>query len=84
MDQIRPEEISHITITPPAPDSQSARGWSVRAWHRENEVTPDEIYACSDKEMALNVTRKLLAGEKIALADCLAFLSRGGRPHATR
>lgn len=90
MDQIQPEEISRIVITPPVfPGARHLRGWSVRVWRRENEVTPDESYACTDAERALKVARKLLAGEKAGLLDSVRRSGGGlnvtrGRPHAAR
>lgn len=90
MDQIRPEEISRIVIAPPPfPGARHLRGWSVRVWRREYEERPDESYVCTDAERALNVARKLLAGEKVGLLDSVrppkdGLSETGGRPHAAR
>lgn len=84
MDQLAPEEISRIVITPPAPGTNPLRGWSVRAWRRDDDVVPNESYCCDTPPLALDLAAKLLAGEKVELADCYSPLSPGGRPHAAR
>ncbi|MDP1628828.1 MAG: hypothetical protein Q8L94_17060 [Parvibaculum sp.] len=85
MDQILPADISRIVIVPPAPAAPPSRGWIVQAWRREELQRPEESYSCASAESAAEVAGKLLAGEKVALGDCLFLLKKTeGRPHAAR
>lgn len=85
MDQLRPEEIARIVITPPASGTRSPRAWGVQAYERQNLSVSAESYACTDADRALDVAEKLLAGVRVCLADCRSLVSEtGGRPHAAR